>query len=417
MLVVYNFGNGATYYYDSVSAELLYALLKKDEKQVRLLIDKYDISSEVYQSFIQECETLFNTNCIPLYKDGNEELIDNSTIISQVQNDLYKQNILYRFHIDITHKCNLRCIHCYHPFEKYERDTMSFDEIKRLFSVLYDMGVFLITISGGEPFLRKDIVDILEEGGKYGFVFQILTNATLLNEDDIKRLSQLNVSKLSFSYYGNDDAQTKITGNKKFREHLMTVVKWCEKYNLAYELKFILLKLNIGDFDDYVELCKELRVKPLFEPCLIPKLNGDKSNFESKLDFETYKRFMKEHVHYFYDGIDMAQYAEKVINCSAGRYGLYCDFKGDVFPCVSYREPLGTYTDIKNIWNKSEKLLKLRDRKHNQFKTFNKYSFCKYCYQICPGLSLCENGDSLECKNSGCLVAEVIESVKNEENF
>ena len=122
---------------------------------------------------------------------------------------------------------------------------------------------------------------------------------------------------------------------------------------------------------------------------------------------------MISHIDFFYDGVDLTQYKEKTINCSAGRYGLYCDHEGNIYPCVSYREYLGNYTEVINIWNNSNKLKVLRGRKFKQFTTFNKFSFCKYCYQICPGLSLCENNDSFKCYNSGCLVAEVIEEVKN----
>ena len=89
----------------------------------------------------------------------------------------------------------------------------------------------------------------------------------------------------------------------------------------------------------------------------------------------------------------------------------YCDHAGNVYPCVSYREYLGKVEDVDDIWNNSKVLKNIRDRSYSQFLTFNKFSFCKYCYQICPGLSLCENGNSLECYNSGCMVAQVIESV------
>ena len=417
IMVVYNFENGATYYYDSISATLLNALFKKEEQEVSAILKKNDIDEETYIAFLDETEGLLNTSaCGSVYENGIEEnIIDNDMVISQISNEMYNQNILYRCHIDITGKCNYRCIHCYHPFEEYENiDGLSLSNIEELFEKLYKLGTFVITISGGEPFIRKDLFEILKIGKKYGFIFQILTNGYFIDEKVMQELKKYNVFKLSFSYYGSPESHYYITHNHLSRDKVMSAVDLCRKYNMKYEIKFILLAKNVNDFDDYVDLCHSLGTRILFEPSLIPKLNGDRSNFAGKLDFESYKKFMKEHLKYFYNDIDTAQYSDQCINCSAGRYGLYCDYRGDIYPCVSYREYLGKWSDIENIWNNSSKLEEIRGRKYNQFLSFGKYSFCKYCYQICPGLSLCENGNSLECHSSGCLVAQVIESVYNE---
>lgn len=418
ILIIYNFSNGATYYYDDLSAEILYALLLKDKNKVEEILEVNEIDKDTYIEFVKETEYLLNssneTMCLEKM-DNSSTIIDNSEVLNQIYNEMYRQNILYRFHIDITGKCNFRCVHCYHTFDSYDTDKMSLDDFEILFEKLYRMGVFIITISGGEPFLRRDLVDILKLGKKYGFVFQILTNGYLITEETMRELIDNNVSKLSFSYYGSDESHKTITGNSNSRKQLMKTVELCIKYHMPYELKFILLQSNINDFDEYVELCKKLGIRTLFEPSLIPKLDGDNSNFKEKLDYDTYKEFMKNHLEYFYDGNDLTQYSDKCINCSAGRYGLYCDYAGNVYPCVTYREYLGEIEDVEDIWNTSETLKNIRDRTYSQFLTFNQFSFCKYCYQICPGLSLCENGNSLECYNSGCMVAQIIESVTNEE--
>lgn len=389
VLVIYNFSNDATYYYDSVSAEILYAILLDKNEKIAAILDANSISDDVYQTFIEETEGLLNSslrfNNEP--SDYINEITDNEELISKIQNDLYKQNVMFKFHIDITGKCNCRCVHCYHTFDSYKQDLLNVNNIDELFEKLYSLGVFIITISGGEPFLKKDLLDIIKKREKYGFVFQILTNGYLLDENIISKISTCNINKLSFSYYGSENSNSLITGHSDFRDKLLKVVDLCIKYKVKYELKFILLKINIDDFDDYVELCKKLGIRILFEPCLIPKIDGDNSNFEYKLDFDTYKKFMVNHIGFFYDGTDMTLYNNKCINCSAGRYGLYCDHEGDIYPCVSYRDYLGKCTEIIDIWNNSNKLRMLRERRFNQFTTFNKFSFCKYCYQICPGLS------------------------------
>ena len=63
-------------------------------------------------------------------------------------------------HMDITWKCNERCVHCY--LEHEGKDEMSTAEIKDAIRQLADCGTFFLSISGGEPMLRRDCFEILE---------------------------------------------------------------------------------------------------------------------------------------------------------------------------------------------------------------------------------------------------------------
>ena len=82
--------------------------------------------------------------------------------------------------IKITHQCNLRCRHC--PFWKKEKDTFSFSRLKDSLKTLYDIGVRLVIIEGGEPFLWRDggysIKDAVGEAKKLFFSVGLTTNGT-----------------------------------------------------------------------------------------------------------------------------------------------------------------------------------------------------------------------------------------------
>ena len=112
ILIVYNFSNGATYYYDSISAEILYALLVKDKNKVEELLKVNEIDETTYIDFMKETEYLLNSSSqtMGLEKmDTDSTVIDNGEVLNQIYNEMYKQNVLYRFHIDITGRCNFRC--------------------------------------------------------------------------------------------------------------------------------------------------------------------------------------------------------------------------------------------------------------------------------------------------------------------
>ena len=107
----------------------------------------------------------------------------------------------------ITHKCNLRCIHCYQ--EDYKND-LSFEEIKKVFCDYLEYikknnfkGHIIIT--GGEPFLHPDFFKVISLFEENNITFGILTNGTLLDEDMVKRLKDF--KNLSFVQISLDGTQ------------------------------------------------------------------------------------------------------------------------------------------------------------------------------------------------------------------
>lgn len=72
------------------------------------------------------------------------------------------------------------------------------------------------------------------------------------------------------------------------------------------------------------------------------------------------------------------------------------------------RKILGNYKDLEKIWL-GKMLKEITQKKNMNFKQFNKYSYCKFCYEICPGLSLLEGKSDIDCDNSGCLISKAIE--------
>src|SRR5215813_6510192 len=89
--------------------------------------------------------------------------------------------------LDLTYRCNERCVHCYLDHDDHGEMTLA--EIKDLLDQLADAGVFLLTISGGEIFLRPDLFEILEHARKLLFSVKIKTNGILIRESQARQLA------------------------------------------------------------------------------------------------------------------------------------------------------------------------------------------------------------------------------------
>jgi AdoMet-dependent heme synthase len=94
-----------------------------------------------------------------------------------------------RLSIDVTAACDLHCLHCRHADTSEEKPWMTLPEIRRVIDDAARMNVFRLTISGGEPMLRGDIVDILlyALASDVGRVF-LSTNGRHVNKHDFRSL-------------------------------------------------------------------------------------------------------------------------------------------------------------------------------------------------------------------------------------
>ena len=103
-----------------------------------------------------------------------------------------KINMPWFFVISPTAKCNLSCVGCYaHEYVKHK--GLSFEEVDRILKEAKQLGIYFITISGGEPFIWPHLFEILKKHND--MYFQIYTNGTLIDKEVAKKLSEIgNVS-------------------------------------------------------------------------------------------------------------------------------------------------------------------------------------------------------------------------------
>src|SRR2546425_6597593 len=92
-------------------------------------------------------------------------------------------------HLDVTYRCNERCIHCY--LDHDDHGEMTTAEIKDLLGQLAEAGVFFLTVSGGEVMMRRDFFEILEHARSLLFCVKLKTNAVMIKKADAARIADL----------------------------------------------------------------------------------------------------------------------------------------------------------------------------------------------------------------------------------
>ena len=123
--------------------------------------------------------------------------------------------------ISPTMRCNLHCEGCYASEYSHESD-MSAALFQRVVDEAAEMGVYLITVLGGEPFIRRDLLDIVAANPET--YFQIFTNGTLITPEHIERLSKLGNAALMLSIEGDEQTTDLRRGPGTYSKLMRTMV-------------------------------------------------------------------------------------------------------------------------------------------------------------------------------------------------
>lgn len=163
--------------------------------------------------------------------------------------------------ISVTEKCNLRCKGCYaKQFEENfsHKDTeLTIEDYMRLFNEASELGISIITLVGGEPLLRKDLIELCT---KYpDIIFSIYTNGLLLG-DYYKKLFLSNRHLIPFfSIEGYKDETDERRGNGVF-DLVLEKMKWIKANNLIYGVSITVTSLNLNTVtsEDFVKMLYDL---------------------------------------------------------------------------------------------------------------------------------------------------------------
>jgi len=183
-----------------------------------------------------------------------------------------------RVMFELTYRCNFRCLHCYlAPDKKKELNTQ---EVFSILDQLKDAGTFHIGFTGGEPFLRRDIFQILDHAQRCGFRISLLTNGFLINRDNAKKLAVLapSLNRVDISVLGaNPKTFEEITGVKGSFHKVMDAIRFLKKEGVTVQLKSTLMTLNKDELFEIRALAKKMDCLFRYGPTVTRKADGDDS--------------------------------------------------------------------------------------------------------------------------------------------
>ncbi len=160
-----------------------------------------------------------------------------------------------------TRKCNLKCVHCYSQSE--DRDysgELTFEEGKALIDDLAEFGAPVILFSGGEPLIRKDILELIRYAVSKGRRAVVSTNGTLISAKIAEDLKEIGLSYVGISLDGLEKVHDSFRGVSGTFGRAMNAIRNCMEVGLKVGLRFTINKRNFQDIPGVFDLVEEKRI-------------------------------------------------------------------------------------------------------------------------------------------------------------
>ena len=276
-------------------------------------------------------------------------------------------------YLEVTNWCNLRCIHCYKKAGESLNEEMSTQEWFSIIDELKELGVMTVAVTGGEPFMREDIFDILEYAVTQCIGVNIFTNGTLITEEVVHALKSINPEKIMVSIDGTKQPHEKIRGKNTFDKtvkgiHLLT------ENGVKVRSNTVIYTENVNDLESVIQLLLDLGVQEMILDRLINTGRG--KEFEHLIPpleigevvaqkCKTFEEKAPQRFELKFTG-DTVEGETPYSFCGIGTSMVTVKANGDVALCPVLGSPectAGNVKDssIKELWEKSEIFQPFRD--------------------------------------------------------
>ena len=445
--LMYNLIEGKSFFFESYSAMVIGEILsvhKNSEVSIADISDKLNISTESLSPFFEQLEQLGLVSTILPTKDiicdyrsriseynreFSHSLDERSTkeklpYITSNAERLYTEKAggITSVMFELTYRCSEKCIHCYNPGAtrndneisyRNQREELELNDYKRIIDELYDHGLVRVTLTGGDPFSKPIVWDIIEYLYQKEIVFDIFTNGqSILNKIDKLASYYPHIVGISI-YSGIPEVHDTITRIKGSWEKSMSVIKQLSDLSVPMNIKCGVMQPNLHSYYMVTNLAKQYGAEPQFEINITDSNEGDRCARQLRLTENQLEVVLRDNNIKLYIGEEAPNFGgqAKDMNtngCGAGHFSFCITPEGNLQPCCSFPMILGNLKrqSFQNILEKNEYLENWRQATLNEYTECGKNEYCAYC-NLCPGQGYIEHGSYLKPAESCCYMAKI----------
>lgn len=358
-------------------------------------------------------------------KQVSSEFQDQSVINTTDAERLYMERAdgITSVMLELTYRCSEKCIHCYNPGatrnekevnERGNRKELDLNDYKRIIDELYEQGLMKVCLSGGDPFSKSIVWEILDYLYKKGIAIDIFTNGISVYKD-VDRLARYYPRTIGISLYSNiPSVHDNITKVKGSYEKTIKFIQECSKYGMSMFLKCCIMRPNVKSYYTVKEVAYKYGALPQFDINITDSVEGDTcASTNLRLTHEMLEIvFRDKDVPYFIGkALDEAD-AQSTLDlngkmCNAGFTTICITPEGNIQPCCAFPMMLGNLknSSIKQELRDNTVLNWWKEKTLSDCTDCHKHPYCFFC-QMCVGNNFIAHGTPLKPSENNCSIAK-----------
>jgi MoaA/NifB/PqqE/SkfB family radical SAM enzyme len=257
-------------------------------------------------------------------------------------------------HLELTYRCNWRCVFCYNPRHHDQRGLTGAEWIAVL-DDLRALGTLSVALTGGEALLHPEFLAIARAARDRSLAVRIFTNGTRVDDAMADALAALDPMGVELSLHGaTAETHDRTTGRPGSFAALLEALTRLRRRGLPLLVKTPVTRLNEHELDAIVELADRLEVPHKLDAALTPRDDGDLGPLAyraSPAAVERMYRLVAERGH-----LPCVDREPGMVNCGLGRITLAVDPEGNVYPCLQWKSSsVGNVrrTPLRELWRDS----------------------------------------------------------------
>ncbi len=277
----------------------------------------------------------------------------------------------------VTNRCNFGCDHCYSRSDTIEE--LDIDAVNSVLDKLAAAKIFSLNFGGGEPLLRKDLLEVARRAADLGFAVSMNSNGYLIDMDKARKLREAGFSKVGISIDSpKPDVHDRFRGKKGSHEKAIAALAFLKQAGIETSISSVICRINIDDVDGLIDMAVSAGVSNInfhnFKCSGLGFTNKDVLDLTSEewRDFYIKAIELKKTVKNIRISLEdpiISLLGEKneetlVKGSVCGKLSLNIKSNGDITPCGFIPVVIGNMCrdDLIEIWNNSPVLYKMRNK-------------------------------------------------------
>lgn len=295
----------------------------------------------------------------------------------RIHNSAKRRGMLLRVMFELTYRCNFKCGHCYiPPYYKKSRELKT-KEVFLILDQLRDEGCFYLGFTGGEPFVRKDIIEILWYAKKCGFELIIYTNGSLISKSMVRELIDIKPNKIDITIPGMSEIIfDRITGVAGSRKKVFDTIERLHASRINLGFKTCVLKDNESEIAAIEDYCHSMAALHRLDAMLSPRLDGSRVPYLFRGSYNQPTNNYAEK--YSPDSLKN----DPLFKCGSGLTQAAITPKGELKMCVMLDYPKYNILEssLCGSWKRLKKLaMGIQPDENYKCNKCNFQNFCRWC--------------------------------------